>query len=117
MSYAYRADQELPSMAFDWLDRDGNTIDFSTGWTFAVKITAATAPGTVLTTKSTGITGAATLPNVVVDWAAGDFTDLAPEAAGTAYIANLVATRTSDGKTRIFAPDNPPHFTLLPALA
>ena len=117
MSYVYRADQELPSMAFDWLDRDGNPIDFSDGWTFALKFAASTKSGTVLATKSSGITGSATLPNVVVDWADGDFDDLSPAPAGTIYSLHLVATRTSDGKNRIFNPGNPPLLTLLPALA
>lgn len=117
-NYGYRIGQELPSMAFEWLDgATGAVIDFSSGWTFTASIAAANAPGTVLATITTGITGAATSPNVTIDWATDAFDDLTPAAAGTVYVVHLVATRTSDSKQRPFAPLNPPRIMVMPALA
>lgn len=114
-TYEYRADQELPAIPVEWLDRDGAVIDLSTGWTFTVKIALASAPNTVLVTKSSGITGAATSPNVTVDWSTSDFTTLTPAATGTGYVAHLYARRTSDSKDRVFRPGSPIPFTLYPS--
>lgn len=69
--YIYRQDQEDPAVYISWSDKDGNLIDFSTGYTFEVKLAvdATTAPVLV---KTTGITGAATSPNITITWASGD---------------------------------------------
>ena len=114
-AYAYRIGQELPSMAFEWLDRDGAVIDFSSGWTFAAKLALATDPGTIVATISSGITGAATSPNVVIDWSTTAFDALTPAAGGTVYVVHLIASRTSDSKDREFSPGNPPRMLLFPA--
>lgn len=114
---AYRADQELPALALSWLDRDRNVIDFSTGWTFTVKIAARTAPSTVLATKTTGITGSATSPNVTIDWSTSDFAALTPDATGTTYVVHVYARRNSDSKDRVFNPSSPVQITLYPAPA
>lgn len=115
MSYNYRVGQELPAMSFAWSDGAGALIDFSTGWTFTAKVCAATAPTTTLLTKSSGITGAATSPNVTVDWSTTDFADLTAAANGTPYVVHLTATRTADNKQRVFNPGQLPKFTLHPA--
>ena len=117
MAWAYRADQELPSLALTWKDRDGNVRDFSSGYTFTVKLALASAPTTVVATKSSGITGAATSPNVVVDWSTSDFTGLTAASGGTDYVAHVYARRTADSKDAVFNPANPPVITLLGAPA
>lgn len=109
----YMKDQELFGEAFNWLDRDGNIFDFSTGWTFTAKI-CLKGTTTLAATKSAGIAGAATLPNIELTWSATDFDDLP---SGRNYVYFLYATRASDGKDAVFRPDNPPGFTLLPAPA
>lgn len=114
---AYRADQELPSIGLQWLDRDGAIIDFSTGWTLTVKLALASAPNTIVATKSAGITGAATSPNVTIDWSTSDFTGLTPAATGTSYVAHVYARRNSDSKDRVFKPGTPIQITLYPAPA
>ncbi len=116
-AYAYRIGQELPSMAFEWQDRDGAVIDFSSGWTFTAKLASANTPGTIAATITTGITGAATSPNVTIDWATDAFDALTPDAAGSVYVVHLIARRTSDSKDREFSPGNPPRMMLLPAFA
>lgn len=116
-AYIYRADQELPAIAVAWSDRDGTLIDFSTGWTFTAKIALATNPTVVLATKTTGITGAATSPNVTIDFSTSDFSALTAAAAGTLYVVHLYARRTADSKDRVFRPSAPVQFQLLPAPA
>lgn len=115
--YAYRKDQELPALTVSWLDADGAVIDFSTGWTFTVKIALASAPTAVLVTKTTGITGAATAPNVTIDWSTTDWSTLTATANGTAYVAHLYARRTADSKDRVFRPADPITFRLYAAPA
>jgi len=68
--WKYRADQELPSFAGDWYDGDEELLDLSTGWTFSAQLVDAI-EGTVAATISSGITGAAVSPNIVVAWANG----------------------------------------------
>lgn len=82
---------ELPDITAVWRDSEGTLIDFSSGWTFTLKLN--TFPPFV---KTTGITGAATSPNVRIAFAAGELDDLPP---GT-HRAQLWAKR-GDGKDRV----------------
>lgn len=84
---------ELPDKQLTWRDSTGNVIDFSTGWTFTLKIATPTT-----TTKSSGITGAATAPNIKIVVTAAEW-DALP--AGGPYLAQLWAHRTSDNKDRV----------------
>lgn len=115
--YAYRKDQELPNVTLEWRDANGSLIDFSTGWTFTVKLALASAPSAVLVTKTTGITGAATSPNLLIDWSTTDWSTLTAAATGTTYVAHVYARRNSDSKDRVFRPDDPVLLRLLPAPA
>lgn len=70
----YHSTAERPTFRLSWYDDDDAIIDFSAS-TFSLKIGN---PGsTALLTKTTGITGAATAPNITVAWAAGEL-DLTP---------------------------------------
>lgn len=91
----YLAGSDLPNLEIEWLDSDGAAIDFATGHTFSLKVGV---PGaTALVTKTSGITGAATSPNVTIAWATtGELNTLTPGV----YDADLTATRTSDSKHR-----------------
>lgn len=111
--YEYLADQELPAIPVEWRDGTGALIDFSTGWTFTAKVCAATTPTTIALSKTNGITGAATSPNVLIDWTTTDFSALTPGA----HIVQLYARRTSDSKDRVFRPAKPITFLLLAAPA
>lgn len=113
MSYVYMLDQELPAMTFNWQDKDAATIDFSSGYTFTAKLCLTSAPTAILLTKSSGITGAATSPNITVAWTAADFVGLA---AGT-YRVLVYARRTADSLDRVFSPGAPPVLTLQTAPA
>ena len=115
--YEYRKDQELPAVPLEWRDANDDLIDFSTGWTFTVKLALLTAPSTVLVTKSSGIAGAATSPNISIDWSTSDFSTLTPAESGTSYVAHVYARRTADSKDRVFHPGTPVVVRLYPAPA
>lgn len=85
----------LPDFHLTWNDSDGALIDFSSGWTFTLYIGRA---GVATVTKTTGITGYSTDPNVRVLWADNELDDLA---AGK-HVLQIKATRTSDGKDRYY---------------
>ncbi len=88
-NWIWRADAEAPSFAVAWKDRDGNLIDFSSGYTFEIEFVR---NDEVVWSKTTGITGAATSPNVVVAWASGDLANLT---SGVSYELHLTATDSS----------------------
>jgi hypothetical protein len=106
VSYIQGAD--LPDLTFAWRDSSGTLIDFSSGYTFVLKVGT---PGSAAdVTKSTSITGAATSPNVTVAWATS--AELNTLAVGV-YTLQLIATRTSDSKQR-FLED---RLTVRPAIS
>ena len=96
MSLHYDEGESLPDVALTWLDTDGNVIDFSSGWVLTVNVAVALG-GPNAFTKTDGITGAATAPNVVIAWDAD--ADVAALTPGR-YTLQVVATRDSDGKVR-----------------
>lgn len=96
MRVEYIEGADLPDMAITWYDNNDSLIDFSSGYSFTLKIGK---PGvTALVTKTTGIGGFATAPNVVVGWST---TDELNSLSADVYSALLVATRTADGKERL----------------
>ena len=107
-------DQELPAMAFEWRDSSNALIDFSTGYTFTVKLATQLAPTVVVLTKTSGITGLATAPNVAVNWTSTDFASLV---AGTTYVVWLYARRSADALDRVFSPALLPTVMVLAAPA
>lgn len=94
---AYVQGSDLPDLTITWRDSSNAIIDFSSGYTFSLKVGQPGLSATV--TKSTGISGASTSPNVTISWStSGELNTLTP---GT-YIAQLIASRTSDSKQRFF---------------
>lgn len=69
--WVYRQDQEEPAFAVDWRDHNNQVIDFSTGYSFQVKLKKGVATAAVLT-KTTGVTGSADSPNITIAWASGE---------------------------------------------
>lgn len=108
MSWTYRQDQESPSFAVAWSDRDGNLINFSTDYTFELKLVNQST-GVVALTKTAGITGAATSPNVVAAWSTGELS-IAP----AVYRVHLTAT--IGGADRMFRPGDEPRLTIVAAV-
>jgi hypothetical protein len=91
---------DRPALKLWLLDDDGTIIDFSTGYTFSLKIGKLGA--TALLTKTSGITGAvgagvepAGTPNVQIVWTAG-------ELALTAGIYEWQLTCTTAALDRVF---------------
>lgn len=111
---AYRKDQSRPDIAIEWFDGAG-VIDFSSGWTFEVRIVAASDPSTVLVTKTAGIVGAATLPNVTIQPAVADWAPLTATDAGVTYLLFLYATNAS--RPDVLDPEEGIEIKLLPALS
>jgi hypothetical protein len=88
----YFANAERPTLRLTWYDDDDNLIDFSSGYTWSLKVGN---PGSAaLLTKTSGITGAATAPNVTIAWTAGEL-NLTP---GT-YTYQLTATTSALDRT------------------
>ncbi len=88
MTLQYAQADELPAWEAT-VTVNGAALDFSTGWTFAVRI-ADPATDTLALTKTTGITGA-TGGVVTVAWATTDL-DIDPQI----YRAQLTGTRIID---------------------
>lgn len=90
---AYTLGSDDPDYPTTWVDGNGNVIDFSAGdWTYEVRLGF---PGREAEfSKTTGITGAATAPNITITWAPGDLDDLTP---GTRLL-QIFPTRA--GRTR-----------------
>ncbi len=86
----------LPDLGLELLTADGATIDFSSGWTFSIDIVRAT-EYTVTATKTTGITGASTSPNLTIQWGVSDLDIEQGE-----YILYISATHTATSKKRIY---------------
>jgi len=77
MTLGWSTNAEDPNLEIWWTDDAGDLIDFSSGYTWSLKI--GPHGGAALITKTTGIVGAAGAgtaptgtPNVVVTWAAGE---------------------------------------------
>lgn len=95
--YRYKLDQELPDYILTGLDYDGSIVDFSSGWTFTVKIALATAPTAQLATPGT-VTGAATSPNLRIGWGTSAWAGLT---AGD-YVGLVYCRRTADSKDLVY---------------
>lgn len=88
---------ELPDVALTWTDEDTGLLDFSVGWTFTARIGHVGAAADL--TKTTGITGAAIAPNLVIAWADGELDALDPDTYDVDVEANHVAS-SKDRKQR-----------------
>lgn len=97
---------EHPDIALTWRDNSGAIIDLAAGYTFELKI--GHGGYTAVLTKTTGITGAQTAPNVTVVFAA---TELDAVPIGM-YEAQLRANQTSTNKDRFMRM----WFLLLPSV-
>jgi hypothetical protein len=102
----YVADTENPGTDIIWKDWSGTLIDFSTGFTFTVKLTQ---DGATVLTKSTNIVGSATEPNIRISWDVDEL-DLAPGA----YQMWLYA-RDGGDRDRVFRPNDPPLIRIVAA--
>lgn len=91
--YVYAPTDEDPSIPLEWLDRDGAVIDLSSA-TFSV-VLRERSTNTAAVTKSSGVTGASTSPNVTITWGTG-------ELASLSGVYELVVTATVGGRARTF---------------
>jgi hypothetical protein len=90
----YYAGAERPDITLTWRDASGAIIDLATGYTFELKIGS---PGvTAEVTKTTGITGAQTAPNVTIAFLAAEL-DALPTGR---YSGQLRARNTATSQDR-----------------
>ena len=92
----YALGDELGDAEIDWEDSDGAVISFASGYTFSLKV--GTKGSAALFTKTSGITGAATFPNLTIAWAISGELNAITTPGG--YVLQITATRTADSKTR-----------------
>ena len=98
-AYSYRIGQEPASMAFEWLDRDGAGDRLLDRLDVRRQDRRRRRPGHHPGHRHRpGITGAATSPNVTIDWATDAPTRLVPAEAGSVFVVHLIATRTADSE-------------------
>lgn len=88
-------DADLPDLDGTWKDSTGAVIDL-TAYTFT-ELRIGREGHAALLTKASGVTFAATDPNVTVSWTVGELAVLTP---GKSYSGLIVATRTGDNKKR-----------------
>jgi hypothetical protein len=94
MIVKYLKGGEHPDIALTWRDNSGAIIDFATGHTFELKI--GHGGQAALITKTAGITGAQTAPNVITIFAVNELDTIATGM----YEAQLRARQTSTSKDR-----------------
>lgn len=107
----YYNTQELPVATVDW---SAAGEDFSTGWTFTLRMARTTSRGVTLMVKTTGITatagGIVSIAWSTSDWNGGTNGDgggLEAAVNGTSYYVTLFARRTADSKDIEFNPARP----------
>jgi hypothetical protein len=95
MAVAYEIGEELDDVKISWPNPEtGEPRNFASGWTFEFKVGQLGQVATL--TKTTGITGSATFPNIVISFAAGEL-----EIAAATYTGQVRARRTADNKDLI----------------
>ena len=93
----YAAGTSLPDMWVEWRDGNNKLVPFGTeASTFELTLWNRLAPLSVVLDKVGGFVSADTNPNLKVIWAPGEISSLPPGV----YDGQIVATRTSDSKTR-----------------
>lgn len=85
---------ELPDVAMTWNDPVSGIIDFTSGWTFSLRIGAV--GQTALLEKTSGFTPGAAPPNLVIAWAAGELDSLPPGV----HTVDVEARNTGSNKDR-----------------
>jgi hypothetical protein len=94
-SIQYVQGSDLADLTIAWYDAKQQLIDFNAGYSYQVKV--GYQGQSALITKTAGITGATTDPNLTIAWSVSDgFASLAPGF----YILQVTATRNADGRKR-----------------
>lgn len=102
--FVYLTSQEYPSIHLCWKDGDDDIINFSSGYTWTVMLAQ---ENQAVLTKTTGVTGAATSPNVTINWGTGEL-DI-----DEGLYDLVVIARDGASKDRVFRPGNPPQLQVV----
>lgn len=103
------ADREDPPWSVEWRDGQGVIRDFSGPYAFRVEFLT-TRTKRIFYTKTDGIAGADTSPNIVVSWAVGELADKVGK-----FKLRLVAKNTVTDRESIFRELSLPTLHVLPA--
>lgn len=103
------ADREDPPWSVEWRNSAGEIRDFSTGYTFRVEFLT-TRTKRIFYTKTSGIAGASTSPNIVVSWAVGELADKVGK-----FKLRLVAKNTATDRESVFREGSLPSLHVLAA--
>jgi len=90
MPVTYIQGAELPDVEVTWRDSDSSIINFSTGYTFTVRLGQLGQAATL--TKTTGITGNNVSPNLLISWSSTEIESLPAATYTMEIIARHVAT-------------------------
>lgn len=73
--HSWFSNQELPGIPLEHVDKDGNVVDLSSGWTASAKLVSGS---TIVVTQTDNITLAATSPNITISkWSSATLTAVA----------------------------------------
>lgn len=100
MSIHYPTSQaSLPDLTFTWVDANGEPIDFSSGWTFVMKIGRPPNAASIIKTSGIiGYSGSDGGANLVVTW---DVAELNQLTGGRWYFVITATLGAAGGKQRI----------------
>jgi hypothetical protein len=101
------ADREDPPWSIAWSDGQGVLRDFSGPYAFRVEFLT-TRTKRVFYTKTEGIAGADTSPNIVVSWAVGELADKVGK-----FKLRLVARNTVTNRESVFREGSLPSLLVL----
>jgi hypothetical protein len=93
MPVTYIQGAELPDILVTWRDSDGAIINFSSGWTFTLRL-GQLGQAAILT--KTDLVGAATAPNLTISWSNTEIENLAAQT----YTMQIIARHVATGKDR-----------------
>lgn len=101
--FVYLSTQESPAIQLTWKDSTGTPIDFSSGYTFRVLVSQLS---TSLVNKTSGISGAASAPNITIAWSSNELNI----AEGTYDLIVIASIGSTD---RVFRPGDPPQIQIV----
>jgi hypothetical protein len=103
--HAWFTDQELPGIPFEVKDQNDAIVDYSSGWSsFTAKLVRGS---TLVASQTTGVTGAATSPNITIaSWTSATLALIAADlvtlgATSQNYELRVYARRTSDSADEV----------------
>lgn len=118
--HSWYTNQELPGIPLEHVDKDGNVVDLSSGWTASAKLVVGT---TVVVTQTDNITLAATSPNITINkWSSATLTAVASNLSTSGksqqtFDLQVYLNRTADSADEVPTSSRPLVVQFKPAAA